>query len=226
MVASVKISWDGGDVAPVPRFPVSRGDRKKTQTTASVPKKSVSLQGCTPKNCALFCAHPDSKSVLLRSSTALRFASTGIWLYLSKNHRLLGSRSRHTVMQSSAGMPFANQWKGVIVPSGAFVAATNDSRRYPRHCSPKGTLLAWQAASVRDVSRVINLSLGGIYVRATEPPPVGTSIQLLLVAPTVEVRARGVVQRSEPQKGMGIKLIAMQQDDRARFASWLKRLSP
>jgi len=53
-VASAKISWDGGDVAPVPRFPVSRGDRKKTQTTASVPKKSVSLQGCTPGFCAHF----------------------------------------------------------------------------------------------------------------------------------------------------------------------------
>ena len=48
-MASAKISWDGGDVAPVPRFPASQGDRKKTQTTASVPKKSVSLQGCTPR---------------------------------------------------------------------------------------------------------------------------------------------------------------------------------
>jgi hypothetical protein len=60
-VASVKISWDGGDVAPVPRFPVSRGDRKKIQTTASVPKKSVSLQGCTPFECAQFCAHSAEK---------------------------------------------------------------------------------------------------------------------------------------------------------------------
>src|ERR1700739_3888319 len=48
-----KVSWDGGDVAPAPRFPVSRGDRKKIQTTASVPKKSVSLQGCTPQEWAL-----------------------------------------------------------------------------------------------------------------------------------------------------------------------------
>jgi len=62
-VASVKISWDGGDVAPVPRFPVSRGDRKKIQTTASVPKKTVSLEGCTPSRCAQFCAPSPSKSV-------------------------------------------------------------------------------------------------------------------------------------------------------------------
>ena len=67
-MASVKISWDGGDVAPVPRFPVSRGDRKKIQTTASVPKKSVSLQGCTPCDCAQSCAHhralPNATGVL------------------------------------------------------------------------------------------------------------------------------------------------------------------
>jgi hypothetical protein len=70
MVASAKISWDGGDVAPVPRFPVSRGDRKKTQTTASVPKKSVSLQGCTPTHCAPFCAHPRSKTIAHGSNEA------------------------------------------------------------------------------------------------------------------------------------------------------------
>jgi hypothetical protein len=105
-----------------------------------------------------------------------------------------------------------------------FVATTDNCRRYPRHCSPKGTLLAWQSASVRDVSRVANLSLGGIYVRAIEPLPVGTFIQLLLVAPTLEVRARAVVQRSEPEKGMGIELVAMQQYDRVQFAGWLSRL--
>ncbi|MBS1840531.1 MAG: PilZ domain-containing protein [Acidobacteria bacterium] len=104
------------------------------------------------------------------------------------------------------------------------MAATNDSRRYPRYGSLKGTLLAWQASSSRDVSHVLDLSLGGIYARVAEPPPVGTPIQLLLVAPMLEVRARAVVQRSEPKRGMGIKLIAMHQDDRARFASWLNRL--
>jgi hypothetical protein len=48
---------------------------------------------------------------------------------------------------------------------------------------------------------------------------------LLLDVPAGEVRARAVVQRSKPKEGMGVKLVAMQQDDRARFAQWLKRLS-
>jgi hypothetical protein len=109
--------------------------------------------------------------------------------------------------------------------SGVSVATTNDFRRYPRLSSPKGTILAWQSASIRHVSGVANLGLGGLYIRTTEPPPVGTFIQLLFDAPTGEVRARAVVQRSAPKEGMGVKFVAMQQEDRARFARWLKRLT-
>jgi hypothetical protein len=105
------------------------------------------------------------------------------------------------------------------------VATTNDLRRHPRLSSPKGTILAWQSASIRHVSRVADLGLGGLYIRTTEPPPLGTFIQLLFDVPTGEVRARAVVQRSEPKAGMGVKFVAMQQEDRARFAQWLNRLT-
>jgi len=55
-VASVKISWDGGDVAPVPRVPISRGDRKKTQTTASVPNENCLTEGVqSVKLCPILC---------------------------------------------------------------------------------------------------------------------------------------------------------------------------
>jgi hypothetical protein len=105
------------------------------------------------------------------------------------------------------------------------VATPNDFRRYPRFSPPKGTVLAWQSASKKDVSRVVNLGLGGLYIRTPEPPPPGTFIQLLLDVPAGEVRARAVVQRSKPKEGMGVKFVAMQQEDRARFARWLKRQS-
>src|SRR6266852_3888657 len=113
-----------------------------------------------------------------------------------------------------------------MVPSGVSVATTIDLRRYPRLSSPKGTILAWQTAHKRVVSSVDNLGLGGLYIRTTEPPPPGTFIQLSLDVPTGEVRARAVVQRSKPKEGMGAKFVAMQQEDRARFVRWLKRLSP
>jgi hypothetical protein len=78
---------------------------------------------------------------------------------------------------------------------------------------------------MRQVSRVVDLSLGGLCIRTTQPPPTGTFIQLLLDAPTGHIRARAVVQWSEPNRGMGVKLVAMEQDDHARFVGWLRRLS-
>jgi hypothetical protein len=70
-----------------------------------------------------------------------------------------------------------------------------------------------------------NLGLGGVYIRTPEPPPAGTFIQLLLDVPAGEVRARAVVQRSTPKEGMGVKFVAMKQEDRARVAQWLTRLA-
>ena len=77
----------------------------------------------------------------------------------------------------------------------------------------------------RFVSRVGNLGLGGLFIRTPEPPPVGTLIQLLLDTSEGEIRARAEVKSTRPKEGMGVKIVAMQQDDRARFARWLKRLS-
>jgi hypothetical protein len=105
------------------------------------------------------------------------------------------------------------------------VAGSNDLRRYPRVRSPQGTVLAWQCVSQKLVSRVDNFGLGGLYIRTPEPPPPGTFIQLLFDAPAGEVRARALVQRSEPKGGMGVKFIAMQPEDRGRFARWLNSLS-
>ena len=99
------------------------------------------------------------------------------------------------------------------------------SRRYPRLLSPKGTLLAWEAAGRKLVSHVENLGLGGLYIQTPEPPPPGTIIQVLLEAPGGDVRARAIVQRSQPKAGMGVKFVAMQPEDRGRLVQWLNKLS-
>lgn len=85
--------------------------------------------------------------------------------------------------------------------------------------------MAWQSASKKDVSSVVNLGLGGLYIHTSEPPPVGAFIQLLFDVPAGEVRARALVQRSKVNEGMGVKFVAMQQEDRGRLAQWLNTLS-
>jgi len=112
-----------------------------------------------------------------------------------------------------------------ILAGGFLVATTNDLRRYPRFNPPQPTFSAWQSADQRYVSRVGNLGLGGLFIRTPEPPPLGTLIQLLLDTSEGEIRARAEVKSTRRKEGMGVKIVAMQQDDRARFARWLKRLS-
>jgi hypothetical protein len=64
-----------------------------------------------------------------------------------------------------------------------------------------------------------------VFIRTPEPPPVGTLIQLLLETSEGDVRARAEVKNIRPNQGMGVKMVAMGQEDRARFARLLKKFS-
>lgn len=111
------------------------------------------------------------------------------------------------------------------MPGALFVATTDDLRRYPRFNSPKATFSAWQSATQRSVSRVESLGLRGLFIRTPEPPPRGTFIQLLLDTSEGEIRARAEVKDIRPREGMGVRIVAMDQEGRARLGRWLKRLS-
>ena len=89
-------------------------------------------------------------------------------------------------------------------------------RRYARAKSP-GVLVAWQASSTRNVSRLETLCLGGMFVLTRQPPPVRSMVRLLLDLPLGEVRARAIVRRVNPMRGMGVEFVSMSQEDRARL---------
>ncbi len=86
---------------------------------------------------------------------------------------------------------------------------------------PKGLRVAWQATTQRSVSRVETLGLGGLFICTAEPPAVGTIIQLLIDMPGGEVRARAIVRNVKPAEGMGVEIMSMRQEDRARLGRFL-----
>jgi hypothetical protein len=104
------------------------------------------------------------------------------------------------------------------------LSSSPDRRRYPRVPPPAGTVVAWRTTHLSLVSKVENFGLGGLYIRTVNPPGAGTFIQILLDTPTGEVRARAVVQRTIPNRGMGVKFVAMDQLHRVRFAGWLNSI--
>jgi hypothetical protein len=104
------------------------------------------------------------------------------------------------------------------------MAETLQRRRYPRAKAPKTLVVAWQVETRRCVSYLESLALGGLFIRTAEPPPVESTMSVLMDAPTGEVRARAIVRRVTLAKGMGVEFIAMNPEDRARLNKMLRLL--
>ncbi len=100
-----------------------------------------------------------------------------------------------------------------------------EQRRYPRVSPPKGFVVAWQSGTRRAVSCLESLALGGLFVMTRQPVPLRSMVKVLFDLPMIgEVRARAVVRRTIPQRGMGVEFIAMNQEDRARLSRMLTPL--
>jgi hypothetical protein len=105
------------------------------------------------------------------------------------------------------------------------VTREQNTRRYPRSKVQKPVLVAWKKGTEKHVSRVENLALGGLFVCTRDSPAVGTSLQLLFNTPEGEVRVRAIVRNLIAGRGMGVAIVSMDQEDRARLDRWLKRLA-
>lgn len=97
-----------------------------------------------------------------------------------------------------------------------------EQRRYPRVVPPKGLRVAWESGTRRAVSYLESMGLGGLFVVTRQPVPIRSMVKVLMDLPLGEVRARAVVRRVAPARGMGIEFIAMTQEDRARLSKALQ----
>lgn len=83
--------------------------------------------------------------------------------------------------------------------------------------------VAWRSGSQQGVCRLGTMAIGGLFLKTAEPPSKGSTLELLFdVATGAQVRARAVVCNSIPGKGMGVKFVRMQAEDRSRLNQFLK----
>ena len=109
-------------------------------------------------------------------------------------------------------------------PAATSVASSRANRRYPRIPTPKGVWVSWQNGGKQCVSRVRDLNIGGLFIEATTPPPVGTSITLLFSVPEGEIRSSAIVKNIAPREGMGVQFVAMSQEHAVRLQTLFSRL--
>ena len=99
-----------------------------------------------------------------------------------------------------------------------------ENRRSARIAVGKGMWVAWQASERRDVSRVRDLSEGGVFISTSIAVPVGATLEMLFALPEGETRIHGVVRYADKASGIGVEFTRMGAGDRARLQELLRRL--
>jgi hypothetical protein len=101
---------------------------------------------------------------------------------------------------------------------------TRERRRSTRVELSKGVWVAWQGGGQHFVSRVFELSMGGVFIPTADQPPVGTVVKLIFEVPGGDVHAPAVVRHIVVGLGMGVEFAAMNDDDLARIHQLLNEL--
>ncbi len=99
------------------------------------------------------------------------------------------------------------------------------SRRfYSRVEAHEGVWVDWCCAGREDVSRVRNMSLGGLFLETHSSSGVGSTAKLEFLVQEGQIRADTTVRRLEPGRGLAMKFTAVREEDRPRLEALMKRL--
>lgn len=82
----------------------------------------------------------------------------------------------------------------------------------------------WRCNNRDEVSRVRNLSAGGLFIAAPDPRPLGMKARLDFLVQEGQIRAEATVQHIEPGNGIGLKFMAVTEEDSPHLAALLTRL--
>jgi hypothetical protein len=94
----------------------------------------------------------------------------------------------------------------------------------PRVQTPSGVWVYWYCDGRDDVSRVRNLSLGGVFVETPTSRGLGSTVKLEFLVQEGPFRADAVVRRVEPGLGVALKLTAVNDEDHPGLEALIKRL--
>jgi PilZ domain len=84
--------------------------------------------------------------------------------------------------------------------------------------------VCWQCNGRDDVSRVRDLSLGGLFLETPSLRAIDAPTKVDFLVSEGQIRADAVVRHRLPGRGLGLKFIALTEQDRRNFASLLRRL--
>jgi PilZ domain len=90
--------------------------------------------------------------------------------------------------------------------------------------TPANVWVDWRCAGMEDISRVRNMSLGGLFIETQASKGLGSIVKLEFLVEEGQIRADGIVRRIEPGRGLALKFTAVSEQDRPRLAKLMVRI--
>ena len=97
-------------------------------------------------------------------------------------------------------------------------------RRTSRVEADQGVYVLWSCAGREGLSRVCDLSLGGLFMESPLEESFGGPLKLHFLADEGQIRASAEVRHAKPGQGLGLKFTSIQGEDCQHLAALLKRL--
>ena len=82
----------------------------------------------------------------------------------------------------------------------------------------------WECHHRKDVSRVRNVGMGGLYLETPHRFAKGLMAKLHFLVDEGQIRAEAAVRHTDPGNGLGMRFTAVHQQDCAQLAALLNRL--
>lgn len=98
-------------------------------------------------------------------------------------------------------------------------------RLIPRIETPEGLWVCWRCGGVEDVSRVCDLSVGGLFLSTLIPRHLGARARLDFLVPEGQIRTEAIVQHQVPNSGVGLKFTAITDQDCPHLVALMDRIS-
>jgi hypothetical protein len=99
------------------------------------------------------------------------------------------------------------------------------SRRLTSRVEASGDVwVYWQCNGREDVSQVRDMSLGGLFIETEQPGVPGIRARLHFLVREGQIRADTVVRHNVRGVGLGLKFLAVSEQDRPHLAALMTRL--
>jgi PilZ domain len=99
------------------------------------------------------------------------------------------------------------------------------SRRFNSRTITTGDVwVCWQCSGREDISRVRDLSLGGLFLETKVLRAIGSPTKIDFLVGEGQIRTDAVVRHVSPGQGLGLKFTAVTEQDRPKFAALLRRI--